>query len=75
MSAPVDVVAVLDNLCCGVAPTGHDARMLRTAVAELIEAMGLMLDAFNQPSADATPDELHARRAAVAALARCGGAN
>jgi superfamily II DNA helicase RecQ len=33
----VDVLAVMDNVACG-SPAGHDFRMARAAVAELIEA-------------------------------------
>lgn len=40
MSGAGGVLAVLDNLCHGVAPAGHEARMLRAAVAESISAAG-----------------------------------
>jgi hypothetical protein len=38
MSAPVDVLAVLDNVACG-APAGHDFRMARAAVADAFDAL------------------------------------
>lgn len=36
-------LAVMDNIACG-APVGHEFRMARTAIAELIEAHRRLLD-------------------------------
>lgn len=48
-----DVLAVMDNVACG-APAGHDFRMARAAVAELIEALVEQREA----DADRRPDGL-----------------
>lgn len=48
MSAALDVLAVLDNLICGAKVGGHELRMTRAAVAELIEHNRIMRESLEK---------------------------
>ena len=72
MSAPVDVLAVLDDLIADMGDTpgttGHQVAHVRGAVAELIEAARIVAT-HQDASISAEWDRLDA------ALANCGGAS
>jgi hypothetical protein len=49
VSGAVDVLSVLDNLICGAKVGGHELRMTRAAVAELIAFVENIAEPMSEP--------------------------
>lgn len=85
MTAPVDVLAVMDREIgrwdgLDSYAEGKDLIAARAAVAELLEALdnvrdrlGVVIECDNEDHGGASPDDVSAYDRAAAALARCKG--